>query len=482
MKQLNNTDSGTKRIHRPARVLQFGEGNFLRAFVDWIIDTANEKGVIDTSVNVVSPRFKYNPTIQNLEKQDCLYNVCLEGVENGVPKKETRLITSLEKAFSPTENPELYREIIESPELRFVVSNTTEQGIKYDEDDATKLCAATFPGKVTALLHHRYKHFNGDKDKGLIFLSCELSENNAARLREYVGRHAENAGMGKDFLDWVDNSCIFCDTLVDRIVSGYSEESVKELEKEKGYTDNALVKGELYHLWVIGGEGAQKVKEELPLHKAGLNVYFLPSVKEFRDKKVRILNGAHTGMVALSILAGNDTVFEAFSDPEINKFVNLFIEKEVIPVIDENPEELKEFAAEILERFTNPYINHQLRSIALNSLSKWETRNYPTLKDNWTKLNKLADFSVFTFAALLAMYAPDSPFTPEDKPEHVKFIQDHWNDEDLKSTVAAILDSDIFAENFGKEIPGFLDKTTEYLKLIRTKGVKEALKEVTKEK
>ena len=478
MKQLNNSDLKVKKIQRPTKILQFGEGNFLRAFVDWIIDTANEKGVIDTSIAVVSPRFKYNPTIQNLEKQDYLYNVCLEGVENGTPKKETRLITSLDKAFSPIEKPELYTSIIESPELRFIVSNTTEQGIRFDEDDANNLCAATFPGKVTALLNHRYKHFKGDKNKGLIFLSCELSENNAARLKEYIARHADNASMGKDFLDWVNESCVFCDTLVDRIVSGYSEDSVKELEKEKGYVDNALVKGELYHLWVIGGEGAEKVKKELPLHEAGLNVYFLPSVKEFRDKKVRILNGAHTGMVALSILAGNDTVFEAFSNPEINKFVNKFIENEVIPVIDENPEELKNFSAEILERFTNPYINHQLRSIALNSLSKWETRNYPTLKDNWKKLNKLADLSVFTFAALLALYAPDSPFTPEDKPEHVKIIKENWNDEDIKSTVTTVLESDIFSENFGKEIPGFVDKATEYLTSIRKNGIRKALTNV----
>ena len=475
MKQLNNSDAKIKKVKRPTRVLQFGEGNFLRAFVDWIIDTANEKEVIDTSVAVVSPRFKYNPTIQNLEKQDCLYNVCLEGVENGIPKKDTRLISCIDKAFSPMEKPELYESIIESPELRFVISNTTEQGIRYDEDDANKLCAATFPGKVTALLHHRYKNFNGDKNKGLIFLCCELSENNAARLKEYITRHAENASMGKEFIDWVNNSCIFCDTLVDRIVSGYSEEAVKEIEKEKGYTDNALVKGELYHLWVIGGEGADKVKEELPLHKAGLNVYFLPSVKEFRDKKVRILNGAHTGMVALSILAGNDTVFEAFSDRDINKFVNLFIDKEVIPVIDEDPEELKKFAEEILERFTNPYINHQLRSIALNSLSKWETRNYPTLKDNWKKFNKLADLSVFTFAALLALYAPDSPFTPEDNPEHVKLIKESWNDNSLESTINTILEGNVFSENFGKEIPGFVEKAAEYLKLIRKNGIRKAL-------
>lgn len=480
MKKLNNSE--VRRNDRPIRVLQFGEGNFLRAFVDWLIDMGNDKGVIDTSVAVVSPRFKYNATIENLEKQDGLYHVCLEGVEKGKPKKETRMITSIKHAFSPTANEDLYKSLIESPDLRFVVSNTTEQGIRYEDDDLSGLCPATFPGKVAALLHHRYRHFNGDKSKGLVFLCCELSEDNGRRLREYVLRHAENAGFEKEFADWVNDSCVFCDTLVDRIVSGYPADTAAEIEKEIGFEDKALVKGELYHLWVVGGEGASAVKEELPLHKAGLNVYFLPSVKEFRDKKVRILNGAHTGMVALSLLAGHEIVFDAFNDPEIRKFVEKMIETEVIPVIPEDQEQLKEFAAEILERFINPYIKHQLKSIALNSLSKWETRNFPTVKDNMAKFNKLADLSIFTFAALLALYAPDSGFTPEDNPEHVKLIRDNWNDADLKSTVKKILDSDIFTENFEEVVPGFLDKTVSYLELIRKDKIRPALKNVLAQK
>lgn len=479
MKTLSSSEIQKKE--RPVRILQFGEGNFLRAFVDWIIDVANEKGVTDTSVAVVSPRFKYNPTIETLEKQDCMYHVCLEGVENGKPKKESRMITSLKHAFSPKENENLYRSLIESPELRFVISNTTEQGIKYDDDDASNLCAATFPGKVTALLHHRYRHFKGDKSKGLIFLCCELSENNGKRLREYILRHADNAGMEKDFKEWVNDSCIFCDTLVDRIVSGYPAETAQEIEKELGYEDKALVKGELYHLWVIGGDSAEVVKEELPLHKAGLKVYFLPSVKEFRDKKVRILNGAHTGMVPMSILAGHETVFEAFTDSEINDFVRKLIDSEGIPVIPEDQQELKEFAAEILERFLNPYIKHQLKSIALNSLSKWETRNFPTVKDNWTKFTKLANLSIFTFAALMALYAPDSGFTPEDNQEYVKLIRENWNDDDLKSTLKKIFDSDIFTVNFEKEVPGFLDKAAGYIQEIRKDGIRSALSNVLRQ-
>lgn len=473
MKKLNN--STVNRNPRPVRILQFGEGNFLRAFVDWMIDKANENGVTDTSIAIVSPRFKLNSTIDNLEKQDCLYHVCLEGVEDGLPKKETRLITSVAEAFTPLNEEEKYKSLIVSPELRFVVSNTTEQGIRYEEDDATSLYATTFPGKVTSMLHHRFTHYNGDPDKGLIFLCCELSEDNGSRLREYVVRQAETAGMEPDFIKWVKESCIFCDTLVDRIVSGYPHDSAKELEQEIGFEDKVLIKGELYHLWVIGGDNFQRVKEELPLDKAGLNVYFLPSVKDFRDKKVRILNGAHTGMVAMSILSGHETVFEAFSDSDINNFIHQMIDKEVIPVIQENSEELKKFSSQILERFINPYIKHQLKSIALNSLAKWETRNYPTVKDNWSKLNHLSEFSIFTFAALLSLYAPDSFFTPDDNPEHIKIIKENWNDEDLTFTVKKILESNIFEKNFEEEVPGFIKLASAYLKSIRNNGIRLAL-------
>ena len=476
MKQLNN--STISRIHRPVRILQFGEGNFLRAFVDWIIDVANEKGVTDTSVSIISPRFKYNSTIEALEKQDGLYHVCLEGVENGAPKKENRLITSVKQTFSPVQNNELYHALIVSPDLRFIVSNTTEQGIRYEEDDPYSLLAQTFPGKVTALLYHRYLHFNGDRNKGLIFLCCELSEDNGSHLREYVIKHATKAGMEQGFIDWVNESCIFCDTLVDRIVSGYPSDSALEIEKELGFEDKSLVKGELFHLWVIGGKDFQKVKEELPLEKAGLNVFFLPSIKEFRDKKVRILNGAHTGMVALSLLLGHETVFEAFSDEEVNRFVNLLIDQDVIPVIDEDPEELKKFVSKILERFLNPYIKHQLKSIALNSLSKWETRNYPTVKDNWDKLQRLSDLSIFSFAALLFLYSPDSSFIPEDKPENIDFIRKNWDDKNLDVSVRKILESDIFTENFDKAIPGFLGKTVHYIESIKNNGMRKALSQL----
>lgn len=473
MKQIDN--STIQRRTRPVRVLQFGEGNFLRAFVDWQLDIANEKGITDLGVAIVKPRQGNSRVIDILKKQDCMYNVCLEGIENGEPKKENRLVTVVEKAFTPDEHV-AYESVILSPELRFVVSNTTEAGIRYENDDVMAMVPATFPGKVTNLLWRRFKHFNGDESKGLYFICCELIEDNGTKLKEYVIRHAKEAGLGEDFISWIKSANVFVDTLVDRIVSG-APDNIGQTKQELGYDDNAIVKGELYHLWAIGGDGAEKLHEELPLDKAGLHVLFMPSIKEFRDKKVRILNGSHTGMVAMSLLAGCETVMEAFNDKDINAFINNMVENEVLPMIDGDRKELDSFAAGILERFYNPYIRHLLKSISLNSLSKWEARNFDTVKDNWQKAGRVADHELFTFASLLALYAPGSGFTPQDNPEHVEYIRKNWNDNDIKTSVKRIVsDSGIFLQDFDAIVPGFADKTAEYVAAIRKVGIREALK------
>lgn len=461
----------------PVRILQFGEGNFLRAFFDWMLDVSNSKGVTDASAVIVSPRFKANETILGLRRQNCLYHVCLEGVEHSLPKRETRLITSVSGAFSPVGDPDAYLACITSPDLRFVVSNTTEAGICYGEDDPRSLCAATFPGKVTALLYRRYLHFGGDPSKGLIFLCCELVEDNGQLLREYVLRHAAEAGLGDDFIGWVRGCCIFCDTLVDRIVSGYSADVAGEIRESSGLEDRLIVKGELYHLWVIGGEGVSVIKSELPFHEAGLNVHFLPSVREFRDRKVRILNGSHTGMVPVALQLGCTTVLDAFRDEDVKAFISRMLGREVLPVIDGDPEELRTFADGIMERFHNPYIRHMLRSISLNSLSKWETRNFPTVRDVWNREGRHACCELFTFAALLALYAPDSGFEPEDDPRHVGFIRDKWNCGDIGDCVSAVVHGPVFLEDFEKAVPGFCDKVSDYLRAIRGRGMRTALRD-----
>lgn len=481
MKQLNGNTAS--RTERPVRILQFGEGNFLRAFFDWMIDAANREGVTDTSIAVVSPRFKDNDTIRALQRQEGMYHVILEGIEKGYPMQSVSLVTSVADAFSPTVDPQRYLGYIISPDLRFVVSNTTEAGIRYDEnDDPVSLNAGSFPAKITALLYERYCHFNGDPSKGLIFLCCELIEDNGSLLREYVLRHARNAHLGEEFENWVKESCIFCDTLVDRIVSGFPNDSIEEVRNSIGYEDDLVVKGELYHVWAIGGEGAEVVKKELPLDKAGLNVHFLPSVKEFRDKKVRILNGSHTGMVPIALQLGCETVLDAFRNKPVHTFINSMVEREVLPLIEGDPEELRGFAAGILERFYNPYIRHLLKSIALNSLSKWEARNFPTVRDMWEKHYRPAEHELFTFAALLTLYAPGSGFVPQDNSSSLAHINSRWNPSDIHVSVASIIDSDIFIEDFEKIVPGFTEKVVEYVTSILEKGMEQALSDFIQRK
>lgn len=458
----------------PIKILQFGEGNFLRAFVDWQIDKANEAGVMNHGVAIVQPIDK--GMAEMLESQDCLYHVYLEGVKDKQPVKDIRLVKSVQCAINPYADYEAYEKIFLSPELEATVSNTTEAGIRYEEgDDLWALPPKSYPAKMTALLYKRFKHFEGDPAKGLCIICCELIENNGSTLREYVLRHAEYNKLGEDFIAWVENHCHFCDTLVDRIVPGFPRENIAEIKEEIGYDDNLVVKAEFYHLWAIGGPGYQEVQRRLPLDKAGLHVVFMPTIKQFRDKKVRILNGSHTGMVPIGLQLGCETVMDAFNTPDLEKFINTMVDEEVIPMIEEDQAELKEFAAGILERFYNPYIRHMLKTISLNSLSKWETRNFPTVLDNWNKAGKVAEKEMFTFAALLTLYSGTVEFTPDDTPEHVEFIRKVWNNDDIDATVKAIVENrDIWTVDF-TEVAPFVEKAAGYVKLIQKEGMAAAL-------
>ena len=477
IKELNKRTA--EKVERPVTILQFGEGNFLRAFVDWQIDIANEKGVMNAGIAICKPRAASGEgvgTIERLQQQDGLYHTYLEGVENREVKREVRLIKSVMDAFNPYEDYAKYESYILSPELKITISNTTEAGIRYEEgDDLTACPPKSYPAKMTALLYKRFKHFNGDPDKGLVIICCELIENNGSMLHDYVIKHAEYHKLGQDFIDWVEANCYFCDTLVDRIVPGFPHDTINAIQQEIGYEDNLVVKAELYHLWAIGGPGYKRVMEVLPLDKAGLHVIFMPSIKQFRDKKVRILNGSHTGMVTMALMMGCETVMDAFNTPAIERFVNKMVAEEVIPMIEEDQEELKEFAASILERFYNPYIKHLLKSISLNSLSKWEARNYPTVKDNWFKAGKVAEHECLTFAALMAYYSPKSGFEPDDTAEFVAYIRNNWNSEDLEGTITKIVkEGGIFTVDFS-EVPGFVPTVAKYLKDIEERGMAAAL-------
>lgn len=479
IKKLNKTT--TEKTGRPIQVLQFGEGNFLRAFVDWSIDIANEKGVMNTGVVICKPRNssekKSLTTIDLLKMQDQMYHVYLEGIENKEPRKDIRLVKCVMDAIHPYEEYAKYEEYMLLPELKMIISNTTEAGIRYEEGDDLSACPPqSYPAKVTALLYKRFKHFSGDPTKGIAVICCELIEDNGSTLHDYVIRHAKYNHLGDDFINWVELYCPFCDTLVDRIVPGFPHDSIGQIKEEIGYDDNLVVRGELYHLWVIGGAGYEEVQKLLPLDKAGLNVTFMPSIKQFRDKKVRILNGSHTGMVAIALMMGCQTVMDAFNTPDIERFINQMVEQEVIPMIEEDPDELRRFAASILERFYNPHVRHLLKSISLNSLSKWEARNYPTLRDYWFKAGKMARYECMTFAALMAYYSPKSGFEPDDTPEFVQYIRANWDASNLEATMTKIVtQSGIFTVDFS-EIEGFIPTVAQYVKDIEELGMAAALK------
>jgi Mannitol-1-phosphate/altronate dehydrogenases len=475
MKELNKTTVNKPEL--PVKVLQFGEGNFLRAFVDWMIDKANQAGVMNHGVVAVQPIAQ--GMAEMLKKQDCLYHVYLEGVKDKQPVKEIALVKSMMDVLNPYEQYKQYEELLLSPSLEMIISNTTEAGIRYEEgDDINAQPPKSYPAKMTALLYKRFKKFNGNPEKGLLIICCELIEDNGSTLREYVLQHAEANNLGTDFIDWVKTNNHFYDTLVDRIVPGFPKENIDEIKAELGFNDNLVVKGEYFHVWAIGGDPV--IKEKFPLDKAGLNVLFMDDIKDFRAKKVRILNGSHTAMVPVGLQMGCQTVMDAFNTPLVEKFINTMVDTEVLPVINEDPTELKAFAAKILERFYNPYLKHYLKDISLNSLSKWETRDYPTVYDNSRQLNKLAKLTTFSFAALLLLYSGKSEieFTPNDTPEFIDFIVSSFNPKHIEGWVNGIINNkQIWKEDLAG-IPGFAAAVTSDVKLILDKKMKGALEDI----
>lgn len=391
----------TNKTERPVKVLQFGEGNFLRAFVDYMIDIANEKGEFDGDIVLVKP-IEFG-SLERFHEQECQYTVQLRGIVDGEPKRINRVVTSVTDAVDAYGEYEKYAAFAKSETLRFIVSNTTEAGIVYDDTDKLELCPPkTYPGKLTKLLYERYQHFNGANDKGLIMLPVELIDDNGIHLKECVLKLAALWNLGEGFTDWINNACVFTSTLVDRIVTGYPRDEADELCKEFGYQDNLIVTGEPFALWVI--ESAKDISEELPLPKAGLPVIFTDNQKPYKQRKVRILNGAHTSFVLASYLCGNDIVLESMNDALILDFIKATIFDEVIPTLTLPKEELDEFAQAVLTRFNNPYVKHAHLAISLNSVSKWKARCLPSFLGYIEKEGKVPPHLAFSLAALMAFY------------------------------------------------------------------------------
>ena len=399
MELLSKSKTGKKE--RPVKVLQFGEGNFLRGFVDYMIDIANEKGEFDGDIVLVKP-IEFG-TLDRFHAQESQYTVSLRGIVDGKPAIQNRIVTSVTDVVAAHEEYERYSAFAKLDSLRYIVSNTTEAGIVYDESDKLEMCPPkSFPGKLAKFLYERYKHFNGAMDKGLVMLPVELIDDNGIHLKECVLKQADNWNLEEGFKVWLNEACIFCSTLVDRIITGYPRGEDEKLWEEWGYKDELIVTGEPFALWVI--ECPKDISGEFPLDKAGLPVIYTDNQKPYKQRKVRILNGAHTSFVLASYLAGNDIVLESMQDETVFNFMHATIFDEVIPTLTLPKKDLVDFAEAVITRFNNPYVKHARLSISLNSVSKWRARCMPSFL-GYIELNKkLPKHLTFSLAALMAFY------------------------------------------------------------------------------
>ncbi|MBQ8317405.1 MAG: tagaturonate reductase [Lachnospiraceae bacterium] len=479
----NNYD-GYILENAPEKVLQFGEGNFLRAFVNHFIDEMNEKAGFNGKVVVTQPIAQGLANMIN--DQEGLYTLFLRGSENGQKVNKKRVISCISRCLNPYDDYDALMECASNPELRFIVSNTTEAGITYDSScQLDDMPASSFPGKLTAFLYKRYQN----KLPGFIILSCELIDHNGDELRKCVHQYIDQWGLDNDFRLWVDKDNIFCSTLVDRIVPGYPRSEAEAICNELGYKDNLIDTAECFGFWVI--EGPQSIKDEFPVDIAGLPIIVVDDVTPYKQRKVRILNGAHTSFIMAAYLAGQDIVRNCMEDDVIKSFMNKTIYDEVIPTLELPKDNLMQFASDVSDRFANPFIDHQLLSISLNSTSKWKARCMPSLLEYYKKTNELPKLLTFSFAAYIAFYhngkeKGDGCLLAQRGVDTYKIMDDQWvldfyydnkdlNDADIAKAV--INNQKMWGDELSS-LPGFTDEVINNLTMINELGMYEALKKV----
>lgn len=478
MKALNSK-TATKIVRRE-RIIQFGEGNFLRAFVDWIISNMNEKTDFDSSVVVVQPI--ENGMIDVLNSQDCLYHVNLQGLNNGEVINSFRMIDVISRGLNPYKDFYAFLALAEQPEIRFVISNTTEAGINFDPnckiDDAP---ASSYPGKLTQLLYHRFKHFAGDMSKGLIIFPCELIFLNGHKLKETIYQYIELWELGAEFKSWFEKACGVYATLVDRIVPGFPRKDIDQIKAKLGYDDNLVVQGEAFHLWVI--EAPEFVAEEFPANKAGLNVLFVPSEEPYHERKVTLLNGPHTVLSPVAFLSGVNIVRDACQHELIGKYIHRVMFDELMETLNLPKDELKKFAEDVLERFNNPFVDHQVTSIMLNSFPKYATRDLPGVKEYLKRKGVLPEGLVLGLAAIMVYYrggkrADGVDIVPNDAPEIMSMLTQLWDEGSVENLVKRVLSTtSIWGEDLNA-IPGFADRVIYYVDKILSVGMIECVKEL----
>lgn len=469
----------------PIRVMQFGEGNFLRAFVDWVFKRMNDSGLFRGTVRVVQPIPQ--GLVKGLAAQDYVYSLVLRGMQDGKVMDEASFVDVIRDGLNPYEEWERFLAAAAEPELRYIVSNTTEAGIVYAKTDKPAACPETFPAKAAMLLQARYNACAGAADKGLAFIPCELIEKNGEKLRQAIRKHLSDWGLDGTVGKWVDEHCLFYNTLVDRIVTGFPRDEAEAIWQRLGCQDKFLDVGEYFFLWVI--EGDKRLEKELPFAKTGLDVIVTDNLKPYRDRKVRVLNGAHTGNILGAYLAGVDTVGDMMKDELLGASLRGMVTEEILPGVKLPDAEKRAYADAVFQRFQNPFVRHELLSISINSVSKWKVRVLPSLKDFVAAKGALPKRMAFSLAALIAFYRGEwkgSAFTgrrgdkdypiSDDKPI-LDFFHDAWrkyaNDPAALARAAlanaALWDEDLTA------IPGLTEAVGKALAAITAKGVRVAM-------
>jgi len=438
LQKLNRETAGINQTY-PIKVLQFGDGNFMRGFMDWIIDILNERTNFNGAVQIIRP-LRNTKDVRKFE-QDGLYHVVERGLLNGKVISNSRLITCVTRAINPYTDFALFLKSAENPDLQIILSNTTEAGITFSTNDKSIYSMPeSFPGKATLLLYHRYNFFNKDINKGVVFIPCELIEKNGDSLRAVILQYIDTWNLPNDFKEWVITCNTFCNTLVDRIVPGFPKSDAPEIQQSIGYEDMQLVIVEPYYSLVI--EAPDHVRKMFPTEQAGLNVKFVADVTPYRISKVRILNGAHTALVPVAYLKGLRTVKESVLDPSAGEFIHQVIYGEIIPTLDLPEKELKQFAADVIERFQNPFIRHELISISLNSISKFKVRVLPTILEYEKRTGKLPEYILHSLAALIVFYRGNSrgqAIPLNDSPEVLSFFKDAWDTKDVEGVAQKVL-------------------------------------------
>ncbi|MCD8313130.1 MAG: tagaturonate reductase [Bacteroidales bacterium] len=477
LKPLNRTTAKANTYKE--KIIQFGEGNFLRAFIDWIVWKTNQATDFNASVVLVQPIDK--GMVDMINSQDGLYHLNLQGIDKGEAVDSIEMIDVISRGVNPYRDYDQYIALAENPDFRFVISNTTEAGIAFDPsckfDDKP---ASSYPGKLTQLLYHRYEYFKGDKSKGLIIFPCELIFLNGKELKKCIYQYIELWHLSDGFKEWFEQACgVYC-TLVDRIVPGYPRDTIDQIHERIGYDDHIVVKAEIFHLWVI--EAPESIAEEFPANKAGLNVLFVPSEAPYHARKVTLLNGPHTVLSPVGYLSGLDTVKECCEDPEIGKFVHKVMFEELLETLDLPKEELEKFAHDVVDRFVNPYVKHFVTSIMLNSFPKYKTRDLPGLKIYLERKGVLPQGLVLGLAGIITYYKGgkrgDTDIVPNDDAAIIALLKELWETGCVRKVAEGVLGAEfIWGENLN-EIPGLTDLVTEKLDLIQKEGMRAAVRSI----